>query len=1188
MFRISLESHPILTKAMVRKIGILSFMLCGSIVLSGQTDYILNDISTYFHSSDGPVDLAVCDLDGDGDMDLITLGAYKLMWHENLDGEGTMDIGQNIHDVLNLFGSNHLSAEDIDNDGDCDLVFGSLTTIEWVENLGNGEFDEVKRISDEASGVTAVDLVDIDNDGYLEILTSAGINDIVFWIDNGPNGFGNTFTVNEGNTSFNPRHTIGADIDMDGKVDIVVSTNRGISWYKNVVGGVAFEPNQLGDTGIVEYFSLADVDNDGDLDLLGCSIGEDLFVLFKNEDGKGNFGPAIILHSDAIWPTQIAATDLNGDGWLDIVGTVRDDDEVLLFYNDGTGTFGEAVVLDDEHRGASAIYPFDFDLDGDLDLVTAAQNEDKISTFENLDGLGDFGARKAIDDTRVAQIEKLILEDLDMDGDLDVVCVSSQDNSIRWFENLDGEGTYKEFLVGDRATDNFFAEVIDIDGDGFLDIVGFSQVDQKLFWYKNDLEFSSGFDSELIIDDNIPIINGIHVADADGDGMNDIFLWYETGPDNSDDGILVMYPNIGGNFGDPIQLDEYFKAFDGLLLFDQDGDGDQDLLVNGGTSTLLLPYTGNGFGPSEEFEIPGISSFDSGQVVDLNNDGYLDLLLERDGWITPVFSDQDQNLAGQASIELLNNTSDKTFHLWDMDQDDDLDLVVGSYDFYWLENLGDFEVFGVPQYLYNEDFLEVNTFDLGDIDNDGDDDLVFNSFNFNNLFWLQNESVVKNELLGQVSIDVLNNDCTSGHIIAEDVKIIAESELDSYCSFTNQYGVVQLFPPMGAYEVKIGSTLPDYYSVDNNPVQIQLDSLAGQVSEIDFCAKPTIGVDDVMIQMYPLSASRPGFKTNFKVIVRNIGTTEQAATVDLEFDDERWEYISSSYQPASLMGNLLSYSLGNILPFEKHEFIVTFISLRPPINQDGDPVVFSASVEGDRPDNTPDDNVFTTNRQFINSYDPNDIRVMEGAEILEEDLEDYLHYVIRFQNTGSASAVHVRVENILDPNLDWGTFEFLSASHDNRVEVVNEVKVNFVFENIYLPDSTSNELLSHGNIFYRIKPKADLIIGDVIPNQVDIFFDFNQAVTTNEVQTEVVDVLNIEELATLDFEIIPNPNFGIFKVVVPEEESSYKYELIDQLGQVLQASQLSNLSNVKLNPGVYYLVLMDGSGNRGVKLIMVQ
>src|SRR5690606_8312203 len=112
-------------------------------------------------------------------------------------------------------------------------------------------------------------------------------------------------------------------------------------------------------------------------------------------------------------------------------------------------------------------------------------------------------------------------------------------------------------------------------------------------------------------------------------------------------------------------------------------------------------------------------------------------------------------------------------------------------------------------------------------------------------------------------------------------------------------------------------------------------------------------------------------------------------------------------------------------------------------------------------DFTPNDNTYTLAQLVVNSYDPNDKQVLQGEELHIDKAGEYLDYLIRFQNTGTASAINVRILDTLHPKLDWSTLVPISASHDYYVKIKDGNHVEFMFDNIHLPDSTSNEPASH-------------------------------------------------------------------------------------------------------------------------------
>lgn len=134
------------------------------------------------------------------------------------------------------------------------------------------------------------------------------------------------------------------------------------------------------------------------------------------------------------------------------------------------------------------------------------------------------------------------------------------------------------------------------------------------------------------------------------------------------------------------------------------------------------------------------------------------------------------------------------------------------------------------------------------------------------------------------------------------------------------------------------------------------------------------------------------------------------------------------------------------------------------------------------------------------SYDPNDKRVhpigtCESGFILNSQK---LTYTVRFQNTGNSPAIDIVINDSISQNLDINTIRIIGSSH---LPVYAEIKqnniVNFIFNEINLPDSTSNESESHGYLVYEIFPVAALSEGDIISNYAGIYFDFNEPIYTN-------------------------------------------------------------------------------------------
>ena len=277
----------------------------------------------------------------------------------------------------------------------------------------------------------------------------------------------------------------------------------------------------------------------------------------------------------------------------------------------------------------------------------------------------------------------------------------------------------------------------------------------------------------------------------------------------------------------------------------------------------------------------------------------------------------------------------------------------------------------------------------------------------------------------------------------------------------------------------------------------------------------------------------------------------------------------------------------NLNPFETRTIDLEFNVFAPPITNIDDVLVSTATINPVSGDETEEDNVFELNQTVIGSYDPNDITVLEGDEIFIEDANKYLHYLIRFQNTGTASAINVNVEHVLDDKLDWATMQLESLSHTGRVEIENQTDVSFIFNNINLADSTSDEPNSHGFIAFKIKPKSNVQVGDIISGVADIYFDFNPPIITNTVSTEVVESLSIDEANAETVKLYPNPAKNMIEMTSNQVIKSLM--VIDINGRVLQILEILttdySLDISNLSKGVYFVELQSGESKSTKKFI---
>ena len=295
------------------------------------------------------------------------------------------------------------------------------------------------------------------------------------------------------------------DIDGDGDMDIL-SVSWGddkIAWYENTDGSGTFGPQQVITTSAnsAESVYAVDLDGDGDFDVLSASSSDDKIAWYENTDGFGTFGPQQVITTSAVYAQSVYTADLDGDGDFDVLSASMYDDKIAWYENtDGAGNFGPQQVITTSADGVCSVHSSDLDGDGDFDVLSASSGDDKIAWYENTDGTGTFGPQQVIT-TSVDYAQSVYTADLDGDGDMDVLSASasrtySYDDKIAWYENTDGVGTFGSQQVITTSVDGARSVYsADLDGDGDMDVLSASELDDKIAWYKN-LLVETGIDNK--------------------------------------------------------------------------------------------------------------------------------------------------------------------------------------------------------------------------------------------------------------------------------------------------------------------------------------------------------------------------------------------------------------------------------------------------------------------------------------------------------------------------------------------------------------------------------------------------------------------------------------------------------------------------------------------------------------------
>ncbi len=449
------------------------------------------------------------DIDKDDDLDIVFASANftgSLSWFQNTDGQGNFGNEKVISSSIIQLRAVQLA--DLDDDNDLDVFIAGETNNEvaWFKNNGFGSFGQELTISSNPTNEPRnAQTADLDSDGDLDVIFTSSDPKKIGWFENldGQGKFSDAITIATA-TNLNSSINISiADLDGDGDVDIA-SANRDfdeVAWYQNEAG--VFSAKKViysGSDGYAEI-SIADIDNDGDLDIISIADLDHKIAWFENLDGQGNFASLNVVPITVFLPNKPVPADLDGDGDIDILTTATNQGLIIWYENtDGQGSFSSEKYIESEDRGFNLISSFDMDSDGDMDVIANAFIEGYISWYENM-GQGIFGEEQVIS-SDLNYPGSFNLADVDGDNDLDIINAVTFDDKINWIEHIDGQGNFEttrnivEGLDGPRSI-----SPADIDNDGDIDFLAIGFAKNQILWFENLLINISSTDDRPNHDD---------------------------------------------------------------------------------------------------------------------------------------------------------------------------------------------------------------------------------------------------------------------------------------------------------------------------------------------------------------------------------------------------------------------------------------------------------------------------------------------------------------------------------------------------------------------------------------------------------------------------------------------------------------------------------------------------------------
>lgn len=441
-----------------------------------------------------------------------------------------------------------------------------------------------------------------------------------------------------------------------------------------------------------------------------------------------------------------------------------------------------------------------------------------------------------------------------------------------------------------------------------------------------------------------------------------------------------------------------------------------------------------------------------------------------------------------------------------------------------------------------------------------------------------------NTITNVVRFDAIGN-CTGNDKFLPYTKFIIEDPNGKGISVTNNQGEVNFYKQKGLFTLTPQLENPNYYQISPSLVNFNLMDNSGHDTTINFCITPKGIHNDLEIVLAPIGRARPGFDSKYLVTYKNKGNQTLSGDFTVEYNEDVLDLVASSLSPITT--GKLGKSFADLKPFEVISTDTIVFNVNSPIETPAvninDTLKFKAKINPIQGDETPEDNVFKFNQRVVGAYDPNLITCLEGNVLPSKEIGKTVHYTIEFENTGNFPAENIVVVETIDPKkFDINSIQILNTSHPMKLRIEGN-KVEYYFQNIDLGEH------KHGNILLKLRALSNLIEGDTVNKQANIYFDYNAPVETNKETTVYKDQLlaSIKGI-TLDESIIayPNPNNGLFTLKAANQISSV--EIYDLNGRSIQTIIVNDFTNKidlsNQDAGIYLLKVTTDTGANVIEI----
>lgn len=448
-----------------------------------------------------------------------------------------------------------------------------------------------------------------------------------------------------------------------------------------------------------------------------------------------------------------------------------------------------------------------------------------------------------------------------------------------------------------------------------------------------------------------------------------------------------------------------------------------------------------------------------------------------------------------------------------------------------------------------------------------------------------------NTISGQIKLDANNNGCDATDATQPHIKVNINDGLNLGATFTDANGNYTFYVPAGNFNISPETENPNWFSFSPTSANIFFANANNNTSTQNFCAVSTGSHQDIEITIEPIDAARPGLPAVYKIVYKNKGNIAVSGNLNLNYNDTLLDFTSATVPPSSQNTGVLNWNYTNLQPFENRSFYITFN-----VNSSADSAAvnigthlnFTATINPIGTDENQNDNTYSYNQIAVSSYYPNSITCIEGDLVSTIEIGNYLHYGIRFENTGNYLAENVVVKIIIDTTkYDISTLQILNSSNPVYTRITGNI-VEFIFDNINLEAAHGTPPVGgHGDVLFKIKTKDNLVNNDTVLQKAGIYFDYSSPMDTNDAETTFAELSNPGFEQDNSVKIYPNPTNSIINI--NSNFNIKSIELYDIQGRILETiledSSAFRLDISSKSNGIYFLKIKTDKGIKVEKIV---